>query len=212
MKLAAHTVNKIGAMVRLLIGPAFLLLFFVTSGYGQTTMYSDIWAIQNGDGSVTVIGAGVTDDTVEHGYQDLVEGEATLTGPNGSDYRESSDLGYVEATVWLSAVEGEYEISSWHYASCGGWYPSAPAKGGISIFSRSYERQFFVNPYLAYYTPCNPGGVCRRNLNISTNQTGGTLPPYVYVDYISFSAFGGRVCFVSDVDPTLATTCPPDPL
>ena len=212
MILAASKANWLNATFRILIGPTLLLLFSASSGYAQATIYSDIWAMQNGDGSVTVVGMGVTDDTPEHGYQDLVEVNSTLTGPSGSDYRESSDLGYDDAVVWLSAVEGEYQISSWHYASCGGMYPSPPVAGGIAITSRSYERQFFVNSTVAYYTPCNSGGICRRNLNISTSQTGGTLPPFVYVDYISFSAFGGRVCFVSDVDPTLATTCPPDPI
>lgn len=213
MTLVAHTVNRFGAMLRLLVGATLLLLVFVTSGYATGSSYSDMWAEQNGDGSVTVWGLGVSDDTPMHGYEHLVEVATTLTGPNGNYDDVLSSYGYIDALVELPAVVGDYQLSSFHSLWCGGSFSSSKS-GGIAITIRSLERQYFLSSSLAHYKPCNTGGICRNEINISTSQSGGagTLTLYVYVDYLSFSAFGLRVCFVSDVDPTEAVTCPPDPL
>jgi hypothetical protein len=116
MKLMAHRVNRFGAMLRVLIRATFLLLVFVTSGYAQASTYSEIWAEQNGDGSVTVWGLGVSDDTPIHGYEHFVEVNTTLTGPNGSYGHVLSSNGYIDTVVDLPAVEGDYQVSSYTHS------------------------------------------------------------------------------------------------
>ncbi len=97
------------------------------------------------------------------------------------------------------------------YSGWGLGFGSGSGGKGIAITIRTLERKYFLSRLLAHYAPCNPGGICRGEINISTSQTGGTLTRFVYVDYLSFSAFGARACFVADVDPVSADICPPDP-
>jgi hypothetical protein len=152
--------------VNTLSGVVLSLLFIASSGYSQQTIYSDSWVQVNGDGSLTVWGTGVTDDTALHGVQHNMWVQTTLSGPNGSPTQELWTDGYASTLVSLAGVEGNYQTSSSHAAACSGGFIGVTYFPPITVgYSISCYQKTGITPEYSIYQVILPCSVyCRGDI------------------------------------------------
>jgi hypothetical protein len=185
-----------------LVGMVLPLLFLMPAIYAQQLVYSDMWAQDNGDGTVTIWGSGTTDDTPAHGWLHYAGVTTDLRGPNGWPISGQSVFGYASILVSLPGVAGDYRTSSNHDVSCygslGGTFTEI---GTVGTPILSYSLSYVIvgtDQIIGVYYRCNPGTRCNPPSGVRVSDQNFRPPhnpQFIGIEWLTWTFLGGTSCF-----------------